>query len=108
LTTTNKQIRNEALGAPAIQGTMVTGVIMKYMAVIFVVFLFGCSDSSTPQTYFTNNRTGNSIDYGVFNNKYADDHIITVHGFLDDHKVCREIVAMLEAQDGSYSCRALN
>jgi len=89
-------------------GAMAAGVIMKYMVVTLVVFLFGCSDSSTPQIYFGENRAGRSIDYGVFNNRNEDDHVITVHGFLDDNKVCREIVEMLEAQDGSYSCRALN
>jgi hypothetical protein len=93
---------------------MCIGVLVKYLALILTVLLLGCGESSepasTPQNYFNNNKAGSSSDYGVFYDGNVDDHIITVHGFLDDYKVCRDIVNMLTEQGKgkSYSCRKLN
>ena len=71
---------------------------------IFLTLIAGCN--KTPEAYFENNQTGSSVDYGVF--KWGQDHVITVHGFEDDEKVCLDIAKMLESQGGSYSCGALN
>jgi hypothetical protein len=72
-------------------------------------FLAGCSES--PQDHFKSNQSGVSADYGIFYDGNPDDHVVTVHGFWDDHSVCEEVVKMLENMSNkgqSYACIKLN
>lgn len=86
---------------------------------LFMLFLIGCDNENLdgPRKYFSSNKIGSSPDYGVM--KWGNDHVISVHGFMDDLKTCEEIVTALnsnackEITDGSsclnpYSCQPLN
>jgi len=78
--------------------------VVKLLVTIVVAVLTGCD--STPEEYFSHNKVGSGIDFAVMKN--GDDHVITVHGFVDDYDTCKEIVVMLETKGGSYTCSALN
>ena len=76
---------------------------------MMISLLAGCSES--PSEHFRKNQSGVSADYGVFYDGNLDDHVVTVHGFWDDHSVCEEVVKMLEnmsTKGQSYSCIKLN
>jgi hypothetical protein len=78
------------------------------MVASFLV-LAGCSESH--QDHFKSNQSVVSADYGIFYDGNLDDHVVTVHGFWDDHSVCEEVVKMLEnmsTKGQSYSCIKLN
>ncbi|WP_284449460.1 hypothetical protein [Pseudoxanthomonas mexicana] len=93
------------------------------LAGAFVV-LGGCTmvgdapPNDTPRDYFGKNRAGTSRDYGVIKWSDPEDHVITVHGYVDDMASCKEVVKALNANacretDGRdclnpYSCIALN
>jgi hypothetical protein len=76
------------------------------------------STLTTPRKYFAANKSGASSDYGIIKFGNPDDHVITVHGFMDDAASCEEVVAALNTNacketDGQrclnpYSCIALN
>jgi hypothetical protein len=64
------------------------------------------SNLDAPREFFARNKIG-SPDYGVM--KSGNDHVITVHGFVDDQTNCLEIAAMLNKKgQGVYSCVPLN
>lgn len=73
---------------------------------------------AAPRKYFASNKSGASPDYGVIKFGNPDDHVITVHGFMDDAASCEEVAEALNANacketDGQqclnpYSCIALN
>lgn len=76
---------------------------------IILLALTGCSKS--PQEHFRSNQSGVSADYGIFYDGNLDDHVVTVHGFWDDHSVCEEMVKTLENMSNkgkSYTCIKLN
>jgi len=77
---------------------------MRALLISILVALTGCD--STPGDYFSNNKIGSGTDFAVMKN--GDDHVITVHGFIDDYETCKEIVVLLETKGGSYTCSALN
>jgi len=77
---------------------------MRALLISILVALTGCD--STPEDYFSNNKIGSGTDFAVMKN--GDDHVITVHGFIDDYETCKEIVVLLETKGGSYTCSALN
>lgn len=90
-------------------------LIKNILNVPFVVIvasffvLAGCSES--PQDHFKSNQSGVSADYGIFYDGNLDDHVVTVHGFWDDHSVCEEMVKTLENMSNkgqSYTCIKLN
>ena len=76
---------------------------------LLALTLTGCSKS--PQEHFRSNQSGVSADYGIFYDGNLDDHVVTVHGFWDDHSVCKEMVKTLENMSNkgqSYTCIKLN
>lgn len=90
---------------------MVNNILNKPFVVIVTLFfvLTGCSKS--PQEHFKGNQSGVSADYGIFYGGNLDDHVVTVHGFLDDRSVCEEMVKTLENLSNkgqSYRCIKLN
>lgn len=79
--------------------------------VVMLLTISGCGDKDeTPKDFFSKKAIGSSSDYGVYYDGNLEDHVATVHGFLDDHKVCKDIVEILESQGKGkrYSCRKLN
>ena len=63
--------------------------------ILFITSLVGCQKDNfdAPREFFSNHRIGSSPDYGVM--KFGNDHVITVHGFMDDLVTCQEIVAAM-------------
>lgn len=93
------------------------------MLAVSAVLLASCSadresSSTAPRKYFAANKSGASPDYGIIKFGNPDDHVITVHGFMDDAASCKEVVEALNTNacketDGKqcldpYSCIALN
>jgi hypothetical protein len=93
------------------------------LLVVIAVLLPSCSMDrestlAAPRKYFASNKSGASADYGIIKFGNPDDHVITVHGFMDDAASCEEVVEALNANacqetDGKqclnpYSCIALN
>lgn len=76
------------------------------------------STLTAPRKYFAANKSVASPDYGIIKFGNPDDHVITVHGFMDDAASCEEVVAALNTNacketNGQqclipYSCIALN
>lgn len=93
------------------------------LGLVSAVLLASCSMErestlTAPRKYFAANKSGASPDYGVIKFGNPDDHVITVHGFMDDAASCKEVVEALNTNacketDGQqclnpYSCIALN
>ncbi|WP_296280512.1 hypothetical protein [Pseudoxanthomonas sp.] len=91
--------------------------------VVSAVLLASCSMDrestlAAPGKYFASNKSGASADYGIIKFGNPDDHVITVHGFMDDAASCKEVVEALNANAcketngqqcmNPYSCIALN
>jgi hypothetical protein len=91
---------------------------------ILILTLGGClsdddSNLDAPRKFFEKHKIGSSTDWGIikWNNPYAD-HVITVHGFLDDRETCITIADALNEDacketDGEgclnpFSCQPLN
>ena len=90
---------------------MVNNILNKPFVVIVTLFFVLTGYSKSPQEYFKSNQSGASADYGIFYDGNLDDHVVTVHGFLDDRSVCEEVAKTLEKiseNERSYSCRKLN
>ena len=98
---------------------------MRTLAVCLVsaLLLTSCSMDrestlTAPRNYFAANKSGTSPDYGIIKFGNADDHVITVHGFMDDAASCKEVVQALNTSAcketngqqclNPYSCIALN
>ncbi|QLQ28682.1 hypothetical protein H4W19_07470 [Pseudoxanthomonas mexicana] len=90
---------------------------------VSAVLLASCSadresSSTAPRKYFAANKSGASPDYGIIKFGNSDDHVITVHGFMDDAASCKEVVEALNTNAcnetagqqclNPYSCIALN
>lgn len=82
--------------------------IILVPAVLVSLLLASC-DISGPKTareFFSENKSG-SPDYGVMKN--GTDHVISVHGFVDNLTNCLEIAEMLSKKgQGGYTCAPLN
>lgn len=93
------------------------------MLAVSAVLLASCSADlestlTAPRKYFAANKSGASPDYGIIKFGNPDDHVITVHGFMDDAASCEEVVAALNTNAcketygqqclNPYSCIALN
>ena len=56
-----------------------------------MALLAGCEQESNldaPRKFFSKNKIGGSADYAVIKWNNPDDHVATVHGFMDDMKSC--------------------
>ena len=76
--------------------------------VLLSLVLAGC-DLGGPKTAreFFAQKKGGAPDYGVMKN--GDDHVISVHGFVDNLTNCLEIAEMLSGKgQGGYTCVPLN
>jgi hypothetical protein len=99
--------------------------MLKHLLLLISICLVAgtsCSPQSettdTPRKHFAANKSGASPDYGIIKFGNLDDHVITVHGFMDDAASCKEVVEALNTNacketDGQqcldpYSCIALN
>jgi hypothetical protein len=84
----------------------------RSIPILLVCLLFGCSESSNldaPREFFAKERIGSSADYGIFKGYVNDDHVVSIHGFIDDLDVCLKLVAKLnEEEPGVYRCVPLN
>lgn len=93
------------------------------MLAVSAVLLASCSMDrestlTAPSKYFATNKSGASPDYGIIKFGNPDDHVITVHGFMDDAAACEEVIAALNTNAcketngqqclNPYSCIALN
>jgi len=89
------------------------------LAVSFLVFsliscgkLDGTNREPEDVTKFFKNgsKCGSSPDYAIYQQSSFEpsrwDHVITVHGFVDDARVANEIVALLE-QSGKQAYKAV-
>ena len=88
---------------------------------LFIASLSGCDKESNldaPRAFFASHKIGSSPDYGVIKWNNSEDHVITVHGFIDDLKSCL-IVAEAMNKDACketggkdclnpFSCQPLN
>ena len=76
------------------------------------------STLTAPRKCFASSKSGASADYGIIKFGNPDDHVITVHGFMDDAASCAEVVEALNTNAcketngqqclNPYSCVALN
>lgn len=70
------------------------------------------SDQSDVQQFFSKHKIGSSPDYAVMKN--GTDHLMTIHGYTDDLKVCMQLIEpynkdpSLSTLPGTYSCVPLN
>jgi hypothetical protein len=78
----------------------------------FVALLTGCEQASNldaPRKFFSENKIGSSADYGVVKWNDPEDHVVTVHGFMDDMKSCLIIAEALNkdacSETGGQGCR---
>ena len=86
-------------------------------------FISSCSKEPTssldgPKEYFSKHKAGTSPDYGIIKWNDPKDHVISIHGFVDDLKSCIEVQDALNASAcketggetcmNPYSCIPLN
>lgn len=94
-----------------------------FAGIFLTAMLIACGGEPTsslegPRLFFEKNKAGTSPDYGVIKWSDPDDHVITVHGFVDDQASCKEVADSLNFNackefDGQnclnpYSCVRLN
>jgi hypothetical protein len=81
-------------------------------ALVALLSLTGCgnaNDLEAPRKFFAEHRSGKSPDYGIFKGLGDDDHVVSVHGFMDDLSICLKLAAKLnEEEPGTYRCAPLN
>lgn len=84
---------------------------------LLVITFMGCSDSEgTAQNglknYISKHKVGTSPDYAIVKN--GNDYVATVHGYVDDKKVCSDLINSmnnnpeLSSAQNQYSCVSLN
>lgn len=86
------------------------------LLVLCISALGGCNQ--TPRVFFGKNKIGSSADYAVVKLNNLEDHVATVHGFMDDMKNCTIIADALNKDacsetDGEnclnpFSCQPFN
>lgn len=83
--------------------------------------LAGCEQKAgldAPRKFFSQNKIGSSPDFGIIKWNNPTDHVVSVHGSMDDMETCR-IVADALNQDACsetggedclnpFSCQPLN
>jgi hypothetical protein len=95
--------------------------MFKKLLFLLATFLVGCSEKDNldaPRKFFKNNIIGSDRDYGIVKFNNPENHVITVHGFVDDYAECKKISDHLNVDackelDGKnclnpYSCIPLN
>lgn len=83
--------------------------------------LAGCKEKiglDAPRKFFSKNKIGASPDYAIIKWGDPEDHVATVHGFMDDMKSCMIMAEALNKDacsetDGQnclnpFSCQPLN
>ncbi|MFZ2168386.1 MAG: hypothetical protein WAW61_01985 [Methylococcaceae bacterium] len=87
-------------------------LLFSIIIVSSLFILSGCEQSESldaPQKFFSKNKSGKSPDYGIFKGLGDEDHVVTVHGFLDDLSFCLKLAMKLnEEEPGMYRCVPLN
>lgn len=93
------------------------------LLVMFTVMqlVVGCESKSnlgTPREFFEKNKIASSADYAIIKWGDSSDHVVTVHGFMDDQKSCILISDALNKDacnetagsncQNPFSCQALN
>ena len=85
---------------------------------VVVLSLAGCEQDNLDalRKFFFSHKIGSSPDYGVM--KFGSDHVITVHGFMDDFATCQQIAKALNTDAcmelggtgclDPHSCQPLN
>lgn len=83
---------------------------------LLAVSATACSDKPATQEdlkeYFSKHKIGTSPDYAIMKN--GDDHLATIHGYMDDQAVCMSLIKpmnedpSLSVIPGTYSCVPLN
>jgi hypothetical protein len=94
-----------------ITGATVLRIVWWLILVAGVLVLAGCDSKSNleaPRKFFSKNKIGNSPDYAIIKWNNPDDHVVTVHGFIDDLKGCLLIAEALNKdackETGGYNC----
>lgn len=87
---------------------MTSKLYLAFLVTVISFTISGCKES--PKDHFKDNQVGVSPDYGVFYDENLNGHVVTIHGFWDDHSVCMDIAEALKKKSNgkSYSCRKLN
>lgn len=87
-------------------------ILSRSLAALGLALLVGCgetNDLDAPRKFFSKNKSGNSPDYGIFKGLGTDDHVVSVHGFIDDLDICLKLAAKLnEEEQRAYRCAPLN
>jgi len=89
--------------------------------VLGISALAGCDQKpglDAPRKFFSKNKIGSSPDYTVVKWNDPEDHVATVHGFMDDMKSCSIVADALNKDACSetggenclnpFSCQLLN
>jgi hypothetical protein len=92
---------------------------LRLLIAICVLLIPACdfaADQNDVQKFFSKNKISGSPDYAFV--KYgiggSPDHLATIHGYLDDKKVCEELAkeynddSSLSVLPGKYGCIQLN
>jgi len=94
---------------------------LLHIGFVLAVLLSGCEQESNlegPKKFFSKNKIGSSPDYAVIKWNNPDDHVATIHGFMDDMKSCQIFANALNRDACSetggqnclnpFSCQPLN
>lgn len=86
-----------------------------------LALLSACGDDSNldaPRKFFSKNKIGSSPDYAVIKWNDPEDHVATIHGFMDDLKSCQIFADALNKDacnetggqncSNPFSCQPLN
>jgi hypothetical protein len=90
-----------------------TSHALCFLLVVGALAVGACARKSNldaPRAFFEKQKIGDSPDYAVIKWGDPSDHVVTVHGFLDDSKSCQIIVDALnkDACNETYGENCLN
>jgi hypothetical protein len=63
-------------------------LLMGFPIALLLTSCEQASNLEVPRKFFAKNKIGNSADYAVIKWNNPDDHVATIHGFMDDMKSC--------------------
>lgn len=91
------------------------------MTLASVLLVASCEQDSNldaPREFFAKHKIGSSPDWGIVKWGNPTDHVVTVHGFVDDYESCQILAAALNVDAcnetggqnclNPFSCDALN
>ena len=88
-----------------------TTYIVMFLLMLTTFSLSGCEQKpelDAPRMFFSKNKIGSSADYGIVKWNDPEDHVATVHGFMDDMRNCITMADALNkdacAETGGQSC----